>query len=105
MTCRTTPVEVTEGSCLDLVLDYKDEDGVAEDITDDTFAVSESYPAGVFDEAVLTKTDAPGGTLSFHLEAADAAGLHRGNVNWVRVSRTDLDGHVDNSEQIWVNLR
>lgn len=105
MTCRTTPVELTEGSCLDLVFDYEDEDGVAEDITDDTFEVSESEPADVFDEAVLTITDGPGGTLSFHLEAADAAGLQRGNVNWFRISRTDPDGHVDNSEQIWVNLR
>ncbi len=97
-------VMTTYGSCIDLELEYTDEDGAPEDVTGDTFAILRaSCPA--FEAAVFTKTDAVQGKVHFHLPAADAAKLFLGRVNWFRVQRTLPDGCEDNSEAIWVSVQ
>ena len=101
---RDNPVEVAKGSCIDLDLVYKDAAGAVEDVSDDVFAVSESTSDAAFADAVITKPDPVNGAVHFHLGVDGAALLSPGNVNWFRISRTGLDGCVENSQPIWVKI-
>lgn len=109
---RFSPVPVNKGSCIDLDLTYQDENGDAVDVTDYEFSVAEDKPAGVFaGNAALTKTDPANGVVHLHLEAEDGfpddalLGLRPGNVNWVRIARTDGEGCVSTSELIWIKVQ
>lgn len=103
---RYDPEEFTKGSCIDLDLVFKGDDGTVDDITDDTFTLGETKPASVFADAgaTLTKTDPTAGTVRLHVPKRTAETLGMGNVNWVRVIRTFLDGCIDTTEQIWIKI-
>lgn len=103
---RLDPVEFTKTSCIDIDLVFKGDDGSVDDITDDTFTLGETKPASVFSAAgaTLTKTDPLNGTVRLHVPERTPETLGMGNLNWVRVIRTFLDGCIDTTEQIWIKI-
>lgn len=93
------------GGCIDFDLVYRDANGAPEDISGDTFTVSESFPASIKEAGELVKTEPAAGKLHFHLPAEIAGQLGLGNVNRLRILRTSADGHAEASERIEISLR
>lgn len=104
MSNQHDPVIITKNSCLDIDLIYKDADENTEDISSDTFTVESAMPAIAFADAELSKTDPVNGVLHLHLDARDPETLYLGNTNWVRVARVSLNGCVNMSEPIWIEV-
>ncbi|WP_173931885.1 hypothetical protein [Chelativorans sp. Marseille-P2723] len=102
---KSSPVQVTYGSCIDFDLVFRDENGDPEDLTNQTFTVHSANPESPFAEAVLIKTDPVNGTVHFHLPKEAAAQLNLGNLNYLRIARTFPDGCVKTTDEIWIATR
>lgn len=100
----TDAVDTTVDSCIDFDVEYQDQDGNPEDLTDDTFAVHSMLPASVAADVVITKTDPVNGIIHVHIPEAGAEKLRPGRTNWLRIERTFLDGCTKNSPRIWIEV-
>jgi len=98
-----TPIVVTYGSCISLLLTYRNISGEPEDITDDTIEViGANKPA--FGNAVISKIDPTQGQATFFLSSEDVSKLGMGNVNKFRLSRISSDGCRSNTTIIEVQV-
>lgn len=97
----TNYIDINRGECLDVELEWKDEDGAAIDLTDAMFSVPESSVPVV---ATFTVLDAAGGKVTLHID--DTSSLRLGRVDWFRVAMAPAPGAcADTTPPIWVRVQ
>ena len=91
---------INKGECLNVTLDWDNEDGTPINITGRIFAVLESAPLFT---AVFTITDAVNGKVQMKVEDTSMLGL--GRVNRFRISMADGSGCLDTTPPIWIDVQ
>lgn len=102
MSCNAS-INVTYGSCIQLKIEYKGENGDAESIADDDIFVFDSFPAEL-QGGVITKIDPTNGVAEYFLPSELAIALGIGSSNWMRIARRSPNGRISNSEIIRVDV-
>jgi hypothetical protein len=92
--------KLNKGSCLNIQLAWKDENGVAIDITGRTFAITESSVPLV---AAFAIVNAVGGLSSMSI--ADTSPFRVGRTNWFRIGMLLAGGCTDTTPQIEVDVQ
>lgn len=96
-------IEINKGECLRAEIVWSDDAGPI-DLTGHTISIVEAVPDALT-AGTVDITDAAAGKATIRIEAATAAAMRAGRASWIRLGRTQPDGCLDTTPQIWICVR